>query len=114
MNNIYSKSKEQIAKEFNYIKTGLSDEEVIKNREKHGINKLQEEKRKSAIAIFFSQFADFLVIILICAAILSVFTDNVHSAIVIIAVIVMNAVIGTVKNLKAEKSIDSLKKLSSP
>lgn len=114
MNNIYSKSKEQIAEEFNYIKSGLTDEEVLKNREKYGINKLQEEKRKSAVAIFFSQFADFLVIILICAAILSVFTDNVHSAIVIIAVIIMNAIIGTVQNLKAEKSLDSLKKLSSP
>ncbi len=114
MDSIFSKKVEEIKNEYSYLPEGLNAEKVIELREKYGINKLQEEKRQSVFSVFFSQFADFLVIILICAAILSVFTDNVHSAIVIIAVIVLNAVIGTVQHVKAEKSLDSLKKLSSP
>ncbi len=63
---------------------------------------------------FFSQFADLLVVILIIAAIISMISGNVESTVVIVAVIIMNAVLGTIQHKKAEKSLDSLKSLSSP
>lgn len=72
------------------------------------------KKRKSMWSIFFDQFKDFLVIILIIAAIISAVTGNMESTIVIIAVITMNAILGTVQYIKAEQSLDSLKALSAP
>jgi len=64
--------------------------------------------------VFLSQFADLLVIILIIAAIISMFSGNIESTIVIFAVIILNAILGTVQHINAEKSLDSLKSLSSP
>lgn len=93
---------------------GLSDNQADENRTKFGANTLGEEKKESIISVFFSQFKDLLVIILIIASIISAFTGNAESTIVIIAVITMNAILGTVQHIKAEKSLDSLKALSAP
>ena len=79
-----------------------------------GENVLKEGKRKSTLQVFFEQFCDLLVVILIIAALISMVSGNVESTIVIIAVIVLNAILGTVQHAKAEKSLDSLKSLSSP
>lgn len=94
--------------------SGLMPEEAARRLEENGRNVLREEKRKSIPAVFFGQFADLLVIILIVAAVISMVSGNVESTIVIFAVIIMNAVLGTVQYIKAEKSLASLKSLSSP
>ena len=93
---------------------GLNDAQVKANREKHGVNKISEEKPKSIFRVFLEQFADLLVIILIAASIISVFTGNFDSAIVILAVITLNAVLGTAQHIKAQKSLASLKAMSAP
>ena len=93
---------------------GLDEAQVTKSREKNGENVISEEKRKSILRIFIEQFADLLVIILIIASVISMLTGNADSAIVILVVITMNAILGTVQHVKAEKSLASLKALSSP
>ena len=79
-----------------------------------GENVLQEAKKKSALRIFAEQFCDLLVVILIVAAVISMFSGNAESTVVILAVIIMNAVLGTVQHQRAEKSLESLRALSSP
>ena len=93
---------------------GLTDERVEESRRRYGENKLLEEKPKSIFRVFLEQFADLLVIILIIAAAISMFTGNIDSPIVIFVVIVMNAVLGTAQHIKAQKSLDSLKAMSAP
>ena len=110
----YRKTGEETVKSVDGAEWGLTTEEAKIRLEKCGENVLKEGKRKSAAQVFAEQFKDLLVIILIIAAIISMFSDNIESTIVIIAVIVMNAVLGTVQHIKAEKSLDSLKSLSSP
>ena len=79
-----------------------------------GPNELREGGKKSTFRIFLEQFADFLVIILILAAVVSAVLGDVESTVVILAVITMNAVLGTVQTVKAEASLDSLKQMSAP
>ncbi len=110
----YSKNTEDVLKEFDSGQQGLNSEQVLANREKYGENKLYEKKKKSIFMIFLEQFKDLLVIILIIAAIISMSTGNVESAVVIIAVLILNAILGTVQFVKAEKSLESLKNLSAP
>ena len=110
----YSKNAEEVLKEFHSQPQGLSSEQVLANREAYGENKLYEKKKKSIVTIFLEQFKDLLVIILIIAAIISMSTGNAESAVVIIAVLILNAILGTVQYVKAEKSLESLKNLSAP
>lgn len=110
----YRKENDEILKEFNSSLEGLNDEQVNINREKYGENKLEEKKKKSVFQVFAEQFKDLLVIILIIAALISVATGNLESTIVILAVIILNSILGTVQYIKAEKSLDSLKSLSAP
>ncbi len=114
MNHFYLQKKEQILEHFHMTLQGHTSESARDALEKHGVNLLQEGKSKSTLEIFLSQFADLLVIILIIAAIISMLSGNTESTIVIFAVIVMNAVLGTIQHKKAEKSLASLKSLSSP
>lgn len=110
----YTQKPEDLFFEFCSGEKGLSDSQVQENRQKYGENKLAEKKKKSGLVIFLEQFKDFLVIILIIAAIISAVTGDIESTIVILVVITMNAILGTVQTLKAEKSLDNLKKLSAP
>ena len=114
MKDFYLLTKEEVLKQFDVTTQGHSKEKAANILEKKGPNVLQEGKRKSTLEVFISQFADLLVIILIVAAIISMVSGNVESTIVIFAVILMNAILGTVQHKKAEKSLDSLKSLSSP
>ena len=104
----------KLMKKMNVTEKGLSDEQVLQIREKVGENLLEEAKKKSVLQVFLSQFCDLLVIILIIAAVISAFSENPESTIVIIAVLIMNSILGTVQHIKAEKSLESLKQLSSP
>ncbi len=110
----YNREPADIMAEFGTCEDGLTAAKVAENKEKYGENKLYEKKKRSLISIFAGQFKDLLVIILIIAALISTVTGNVESTIVIIAVLILNAILGTVQTVKAEKSLESLKKLSSP
>lgn len=114
MEKFFSKASNDVLKNFNVTKEGLTDKQVAEAIEKNGYNELTEKKKKSLLVVFLEQFKDLLVIILIIAGILSIITGNVESTIVIFAVIILNAILGTVQHVKAEKSLDSLKALSSP
>lgn len=114
MKEFYQMTKEEALSALNASENGLSDSQAQKALETYGENALTEKKKKSLFQVFLSQFADLLVIILIIAAVVSMVSGNVESTIVIIAVIILNAILGTVQYAKAEKSLDSLKALSSP
>ena len=114
MKNLYQMTKEEVLESLSTDKDGLSSVKAKELLEQFGENALKETKRKSAFQVFLSQFADLLVIILIIAAVISIFSGNLESTIVIFAVIILNAILGTVQHIKAEKSLDSLKSLSSP
>lgn len=113
MKEVYQLEKHELYEMYGG-KNGLSDSQVIELKKKYGYNELEEEEKKSIFKIFAEQFADLLVIILIIAALISVFSGNVDSTLVILAVIILNAVLGTVQYVKAEKSLDSLRELSAP
>lgn len=114
MREAYRESKEQLLKRLNTREAGLTEEEAEQSRKEHGVNELAEGKKKSPAAIFLGQFTDFLVLILLAAAAISAFLGDWESALVILVVITMNAVLDTVQQIKAEKSLNSLKKLSAP
>ena len=114
MKEYYLEKKDQIFKEFDTTLEGHSSQKAAKILAEKGPNVLQEGKKKSTLQVFLSQFADLLVIILIAAAVISMISGNVESTIVIFCVIILNAILGTVQHKKAEKSLESLKSLSSP
>lgn len=110
----YRESAENVLKDMGSSQRGLTQQQAEEVRRQAGENVLQEGAGKKAWQVFLEQFQDLLVIILIAAAGISMVSDNVESAVVIFAVILMNAVLGTVQHEKAQKSLDSLKSLSSP
>lgn len=110
----YQMSKDEIFEKLQVTAEGLSSSKAQELLERNGENVLQEGKKKTPLQVFLSQFADLLVIILIIAAIISMISGNIESTIVIFAVIIMNALLGTAQHIKAEKSLESLKSLSSP
>lgn len=114
MKNYFSKSKDEVLQELQVTEKGLTTSEAQERVKKYGKNQLNEEEKISTLAVFFSQFKDFLVIILIIASIISAVSGNIESTIVILVVIIINAILGTVQHVKAEESIQSLKSLSSP
>ena len=114
MDKFFSKSATDVLNHFNVTKEGLSTEQVNKSQEENGFNELTEKKKKSVLVVFLEQFKDLLVGILIVAALISMATGDAESTLVIFAVIIMNAILGTVQNVKAEQSLNSLKALSSP
>lgn len=114
MSELYQLSEEEVLKKVNASKMGLSMGEARGRIEKYGENALTEAKQKSTLQVFLSQFADLLVIILICAAVISMISGNMESTLVIFAVIILNALLGTIEHKKAEKSLASLKSLSAP
>ncbi|WP_294172859.1 cation-translocating P-type ATPase [uncultured Clostridium sp.] len=114
MKKYFCKTAEDTLKEFNVSKEGLSNEQAKKNLDSYGFNELNKKKKKSILQVFFSQFKDLLIFILIAAGIISMLSNNVESTIVIFTVIILNAILGTVQHFKAEQSLDSLKALSAP
>ncbi len=102
------------------IRLGLSKEEAQERRNKHGPNKLDEQKKESLLIRFLKQFNDFMIIILIIAAIISAFVAYIQNnndyidSIIIIAIVVLNAIMGLVQEAKAEKSLEALKDMSAP
>lgn len=114
MKDWYQLTAEETLKQMQVTADGLSGEEAAERLKEYGENVLAEGKKKTVLQVFLGQFADLLVLILIAAAAISAFSGNLESTVVIIVVILLNAVLGTVQYVKAEKSLDSLKALSSP
>ena len=114
-------SVEEIERKLNVnIHNGLSEEEVKKQREQYGENKLDEQKKDSLLKRFIKQFNDFMIIILLIAAIISAIVTKMEGgndyidSIIIIAIVVLNSIMGLIQEAKAEKSLEALKKMSAP
>ena len=110
----YDRTPDQTLAALDSARTGLSGAEAAARLTKCGPNALAEGSKKSVVQVFFEQFKDLLVVILIAAAVISMLSGNAESTIVIFAVLILNAVLGTVQHIKAEKSLQSLKAMSSP
>ncbi len=113
-NKMYRLNVEETLQNVNSSKEGLSSQEAQKRLEENGKNVLESEKKDGVLKIFLSQFLDLLVIVLIVASIISIAVGELESALVIIVVITLNAILGTVQTIKAQKSLESLKQLSTP
>ena len=122
---VFEMNKEEVLSFFNTSEDGLSSEEVKQRLEKYGLNKLQEEKKKPFILKFLSQLIEPMVIVLLIAGIISIVihivkvatgqeSEELIDAIVIFAIVIINALIGSIQEQKAEQSLDALKKLSTP
>lgn len=115
----FQKTIKEIEEEFKIQENqGLTNEQVIKNRQIHGTNELATKKKKSLLVKFLEEFKDFMIIILIIAAIISGFVgyyegEGITDSIIILIVVIVNAIIGVAQENKAEKSLEALQKLSS-
>ena len=117
----HTKNIKEIEKELRTnIKTGLGDKDVQIRQDEFGKNKIEEGKKESLLVKFLNQFKDFMIIILIIAAIISAvvsyieWTGDYFDSIIIIAIVVFNGIMGLIQEAKAEKSIEALKKMSAP
>ena len=113
----FHKSVEETKEYFKVDENGLTSEKVSENRAKYGTNELQAKKKKSTFVKFLEQFKDFMIIVLIIAAIISgvvgyIEGEGITDSIIILIVVVLNAVIGVIQENKAEKSLEALQKLS--
>ncbi|MDQ1146766.1 Ca2+-transporting ATPase [Bacillus sp. SORGH_AS 510] len=94
--------------------SGLSQEEVKKRIDQHGLNELEEGEKQSALLLFFSQFKDFMVLVLLAATLISGLLGEYIDAIAIIAIVIINGFLGFFQERRAEKSLQALKELSAP
>lgn len=114
MSEYYQMTEQDVRQKLNGGQKPLNKDQVKEHQVKYGENVLVEGKKKSGIQIFFEQFKDFLIIILLIASIVSGILGDIESAIVILVVVTINAILGTVQTIKAEQSLTSLKQLSAP
>lgn len=113
--NYFNQDQDEVLKALGSSREkGLTDAQVTESRQKNGENVISEEKQKSIFMIFLEQFADLLVVILIIASIISMISGEIGSTVVILVVLIMNAILGTIQNIKAQKSLASLKAMGSP
>ena len=110
----FNRTPEETLRDLEASRTGLTSAQAAERLNRYGKNALAEGKRKSPLQVFLEQFKDLLVVILLIAALISAVSGNVESTIVIFAVLILNAILGTVQHFKAEKSLESLKAMSSP
>ena len=110
----YTQTPQQVLHAMESREEGLTTQQAQERIEKNGPNALREERKKPVWQVFLEQFKDLLVVILVVAAVISMLSGNAESTIVIFAVLILNAVLGTVQHCKAEKSLESLKAMSAP
>ncbi|MCX7694574.1 MAG: calcium-translocating P-type ATPase, SERCA-type [Caloramator sp.] len=114
MKEFYNLTKEELFNELKTTEKGISDEEAKKRIEKNGFNEFRERKGKTTFQKFIDQFKDFLVIILIVAAVISGLVGEAADTVIILLVVVLNAVLGVIQENKAEESLNALKKMAAP
>lgn len=114
MSNWYKYSIQNVIQNFNSQKKGLLELEIKKRIKKYGLNKLIEKKVKSAFVIFFNQFKELMVLILIIAAIISILLHEYIDGLVIIIIVILNSLLGFWQEFNAEKAMTALKKLAIP
>ena len=118
MKNWFNKETKNIVQELNSnLEKGLTEEEVKQAREKYGFNELEAKKKKSLLVKFLEEFKDFMIIVLIIAAVVSGIVgvaegEGITDTIIILVVVIVNAIIGVAQESKAEKSLEALQKLS--
>ncbi|MSE20970.1 ATPase, partial [Lactobacillus parabuchneri] len=110
----YQRTVDDVMSQMKANPRGLTDQEVRDRREQFGPNKLTSKRRTTIIEKFFAQFKDLMIIILIIAAIIAGFAGETVDAIIILAVVILNAIFGVFQESKAENAIDSLKEMSAP
>ena len=103
-----------LERELDTSKQGLSENEVVQRLQKYGPNELEQKDRKSVWSMFIEQFKDFMVVILIIAAIISGLLGEISDAIIILAIVLLNAALGIIQENKAEESLSALKRMSAP
>ena len=109
----YQASVEQVIKSYSTsLLNGLTNEEIEIRKKTQGLNKIEDQKKKSTLKIFISQFSDFLSLLLIAAALISGFTGEIENTISIIVIILLNSTLGFIQEFRAEKAMEALKKLS--
>jgi Ca2+-transporting ATPase len=108
----HQQNKAEVFKHFDSGEHGLSSEEALKRLIKHGKNELREKGKKSALFIFFGQFRDFMILILIAAAVLSGIMGDLTETIIILVIVLLNAIVGFIQEYRAEKAMELLKKMS--
>lgn len=115
---VYLQTVEDVFKEVQSSPSGLSSQEAASRLEKYGANTLQEGKKKTLLEKFVDQFKDFMILVLLVAAVVSMFAHQGDpeptDAIIILAVVLLNAVLGVFQESKAEEAIEALKKMASP
>ena len=111
----YAQDDTVVLEKMNTTTDGLSAQEAQKRLETYGENVLDEGKKKSLAVKFFEQFKDFMIIVLLAAAVISaVFSHDVVDSIIILVVVILNAIFGVIQEAKAEQAIEALKEMSSP
>ena len=110
----HQKTVEDVIEELNTSLKGISPEEAQKRLLEYGPNELKEKQKKTPLMMFLDQFKDFMIIVLMIAAVISGFIGEPSDTIAVIVIVVLNAVIGFVQEYRAEKALAALKKMSSP
>lgn len=98
----------------NKFHTGLSEKEAKRKLEEHGPNTISSKKKISALKILLDQFSDFMILVLLASTAISMFMGEVTEAITIIAIVIINAILGFVQEYKTERTMEALKELAAP
>lgn len=109
--------RKEIEEVFDILETspsGISSAEAKKRASVHGLNRIEEKKKKSPFLLFLGQFSDFMIAILIIAAVISAFLGEGMDSVAILLIVFLNAVIGFVQEYKAEKAMEKLKEMAEP
>lgn len=110
----YLKPKEKVIRDLRSSSQGLNSQETASRLEQDGRNELQEKPGRSPLVMFLDQFKDFMIIVLIAAAVVAGFTGEISDTIAIAVIVILNAVIGFVQEYRAEKAMAALKKMAAP
>jgi len=114
MTDYYSKAAGEVLDELNSSRQGLTSEEAELRRSKYGENRLPEKKRKAQIKLFLEQFKNYLIFILLVAAVIEIFLNKYTESAAIFIVLVINAVLGYTQEYKAQTSIEALRRIAAP
>ena len=114
----YTQTEEQVLSSVQSTKEGLTSAQAKERLEKYGLNALQAGEKTTLLQKFINQFKDFMIIVLLAAAVISFFAHegapDPTDAIVILAVVILNAIVGVIQESKAEEAIEALQKMASP